>query len=320
MYGWATQIIVQLPTVKKKGFKYKFGFDFKDEGIRKVVKLAIPILISTWVQPINNLVNLRLASGLENGEAVSAIEYSYNLYLIIVGVFSYTLSNIIFPELSKLTADNNKTEIKKILNNSTKISLLFIIPMSVGIALISGDIIKIIYERGEFTAHSTLLTSQALLYYAIGMIGYGLMEVLNKAFYAMQDSKTPMKISIVAIALNLLLSISLVKVMGYTGLPLAASITSIIIGILMIIVINKKIPGIVERDDAKELIKILISATVMGLLIIVLKNLIIGNTLIKTILRVVISVGAGVISYFACAILLKNQTINEYISKIKKER
>ena len=123
MYGWATQIIVQLPTVKKKGFKYKFGFNFKDEGIRKVVKLAIPILISTWVQPINNLVNLRLASGLENGEAVSAIEYAYNLYLIIVGVFSYTLSNIIFPELSKLTADNNKTEIKKILNNSTKISL-----------------------------------------------------------------------------------------------------------------------------------------------------------------------------------------------------
>ena len=75
MYGWATQIIVQLPAVKKKGFKYKLGFDFKDEGIRKVVKLAIPILISTWVQPINNLVNLRLASVLENGEAVSAIEY-----------------------------------------------------------------------------------------------------------------------------------------------------------------------------------------------------------------------------------------------------
>lgn len=320
MYGWATQIIVQLPAVKKKGFKYKFGFDFQDEGIKKVVKLAIPILISTWVQPINNLVNLRMASGLENGEAVSAIEYSYNLYLIIVGVFSYTLSNIIFPELSKLTADNNKTEIKKILNNSIKISLLFIIPMSVGIALISDDIIKIIYERGEFTAHSTMLTSQALLYYAIGMIGYGLMEVLNKAFYAMQDSKTPMKISITAIALNLALSITLVRIMGYTGLPLAASITSVIIGILMVAIINKKIPGIVEKDDIKELAKVLISATVMGLLIIVLKNVIIGNTLMKTILRVVVSVGAGIISYFACAILLKNQTINEYISKIKKER
>ena len=294
--------------------------DFNDEGIKKVVKLATPVLISTWVQPINNLVNLRFASGLENNQAVPALDYSSKLYTLMVGAFSLTLSNIIFPELSKLTSDDKKNEIKKILNNSIKISLLFIIPMSIGVILLSHDIIKIIYERGEFTAHSTMLTSQALLYYAIGMIGYGLMEVLNKAFYAMQDSKTPMKISIVAIALNLALSITLVRVMGYTGLPLAASITSIIIGILMVVIINKKIPGIVEKKDIKEFAKILISAIAMGLLIIVLKTVIIGNTLIKTILRVAVSVGAGVISYFACAILLKNQTINEYISKIKKER
>ena len=294
--------------------------DFNDEGIKKVVKLATPVLISTWVQPINNLVNLRFASGLENNQAVPALDYSSKLYTLMVGAFSLTLSNIIFPELSKLTSDDKKNEIKKILNNSIKISLLFIIPMSIGVILLSHDIIKIIYERGEFTSHSTMLTSQALLYYAIGMIGYGLMEVLNKAFYAMQDSKTPMKISIVAILLNLLLSISLVKAMGYTGLPLAASITSILIGILMLVVINKKIPGIVEKDDTKELAKILFSATVMGLLIVVLKNVIIGNTLIKTILRIVLSVVLGMILYFSCTILLKNQTINEYISKIKKER
>lgn len=311
---------MQLPSVKKKGFKYKFGLDFKDDGIRKVVKLAIPILISTWVQPINNLVNLRLASGLENGEAVSAIEYSYNLYLIIVGVFSYTLSNIIFPEMSKLTADNNKDDMKKILNNSVKISLLFIIPMSVGVALISNDIIKIIYERGEFTSHSTLLTSNALMYYAIGMIGYGLMEVLNKAFYAMQDSKTPMLTSIIAIILNLGLSIVFVNLLGYTGLPLAASITSIVTGILMLILVNKKINGIVTKNDLKELFKILLSAGIMGLLIILLKNIIIGDTFIKTIVRVIASVGAGIISYFLCAVLLRNETLNEYILKIKKER
>lgn len=311
---------MQLPSVKKKGFKYKFGLDFKDDGIRKVVKLAIPILISTWVQPINNLVNLRLASGLENGEAVSAIEYSYNLYLIIVGVFSYTLSNIIFPEMSKLTADNNKDDMKKILNNSVKISLLFIIPMSVGVALISNDIIKIIYERGEFTSRSTLLTSNALMYYAIGMIGYGLMEVLNKAFYAMQDSKTPMLTSIIAIILNLGLSMVFVNLMGYTGLPLAASITSIVTGILMLILVNKKINGIVTKNDLKELLKILLSAGIMGVLIILLKNIIIGDTFIKTIVRVIVSVGAGIISYFLCAVLLKNETLNEYILKIKKER
>ena len=319
LIGWGTQIIVQLPAVIKKGFKYKFVIDFKDEGIKKIVRLALPILISTWVQPINNLVNLRLASGLENGEAVSAIEYSYNLYLIIVGVFSYTLSNIIFPELSKLTADNNKEQIKNILNNSIKVSLLFIIPMAVGIGMLSNDIIKIIYERGEFTAESTLLTSKALLYYSIGMIGYGLMEILNKAFYAMQDSKTPMKTSIVAIVLNVALSITFVNLMGYAGLPLAASITSIIVGIIMLVLVNKRINGIVTKDTIKEAIKIAISALIMAALIIILKKVIIGETILKVLIRISTSVILGVILYFSLMILQKNETLVGYIAKFREK-
>lgn len=317
LIGWGTQVIVQLPAVIKKGFKYKFVLDFKDEGIKKIVKLALPILISTWVQPINNLINLRLASGLEDGQAVSAIEYSYNIYLIIVGVFSYTLSNIIFPELSKLTADNNKEQIKNILNNSIKISLLFIIPMAVGIGILSDEIIKVIYERGEFTAESTMLTSKALLYYSIGMIGYGLMEILNKAFYAMQDSRTPMKTSIVAILVNVFLSIVLVKTMGYAGLPLAASITSVIVGILMTILVNSKIKGIVTKETIKEAVKIIVSAALMAILIIILKEVIIGETIIKLLIKIGTCIILSVIFYFSLMILLKNRTLLEYISKYK---
>lgn len=316
LIGWSTQILIQLPSIIKKGFKYKFILDFKDEGIKKIVKLALPILISTWVQPINNIVSIRLASGLENGAAVSALEYSYNLYLIIVGVFSYTLSNIIFPELSKLTADNNNEKIKEILNKSIKISSLFIIPMSIGIAMLSNEIIEIIYERGEFTRTSTLLTGNALFYYAIGMIGYGIMEVLNKAFYAMQDSKTPMKISAFAIVLNVFLSVVLVKVIGYLGLPLAASITSIATGALMIYVINKKINGIVGINSLKEFGRIVVSGAVMGGMVYLTKCLNIESV----ILEIIVSVVVGVVMYFACVILLKSEVIWEYIYKLKEKK
>ena len=91
LIGWGTQIIVQLPAAIKKGFKYSFKVDFKDEGLKKIVKLALPILISSWVQPINNIVNLRLASGLEGGEAVSAIEYAYTIFNCCWCIFIYTL-------------------------------------------------------------------------------------------------------------------------------------------------------------------------------------------------------------------------------------
>ncbi|MBQ6860325.1 MAG: murein biosynthesis integral membrane protein MurJ [Clostridia bacterium] len=320
LIGWGTQILVQLPVAIKKGYRPKFFIDFKDEGIKKMLVLALPILISTWVQPINNLVNIRFASGLENGQAVSAIEYSYNLYIIIVGVFSYTLSNIIFPELSKLTADNNKEKVKEVLKNSFEVSLLFIIPMSVGIGMLSKDIVKLIYERGEFTAESTLLTSSALMFYAIGMIGYGMMEFLNKAFYAMQDSKTPMKTSIIAILINLVLSICLVKVMGYTGLPLATSITSIVIGFIMMFLVNNKIKGIINKETIKEIIKIVIASLIMAFLILIIKKLIVGETFVLTLLRILISVTGGIVSYFAIVITLKNGVITNFLEKIKTKK
>lgn len=356
LIGWATQILVQLPSAIKKGFKYKFVFNLKDEGIIKVVKLALPILISTWVQPINNLVNMRLAAGLENGEAVSALEYSYTLYLIIVGVFSYTLSNIIFPELSKLTADNNKEKTKQILNKSIKISLFFIIPMSVGIAFLSKDIIHVIYERGEFTANSTLLTSRALSFYAIGMIGYGIMEILNKAFYAIQDSKTPMIVSIVAILLNVILSIVFVKTkLGYAGLPLAASITSNVVAIIMTLIINNKLKNksnlsekeltkdeknkdnkldknviqdnkniinkneeasnVIDKDLFNELWRIILSSILMGAVLILLNQLKINSVIIKLIIQVLI----GFASYMVTALALRTGTIYDYLKQIKKK-
>lgn len=305
LISWGTQIIVQLPAVIKKGFKYRFTINWKDDGIRKVFRLALPILISTWVQPINNLVNMRLASGLEGGQAISAIEYAYNLYLIIVGVFSYTLSNIIFPELSKLTADDKKESLRDLLNKSVKISMLFIIPMSVGIALLSNEIVKVIYERGEFTEHSTILTGGALFFYSFGMIGYGLMEILNKAFYAMQDSKTPMFVSGFAIILNVLLSICLVRIIGYIGLPLAASITSIVTALLMLYIVNHKNPGVVEKNSLSELIKIAIAGTVMSFVVIMVKKI----TITSTIMLLFCSIVAGILIYFVTIFILKSETL-----------
>lgn len=316
LIGWGTQILVQLPSAIKKGFKYSFKINFKDEGLKKVVKLALPILISSWVQPINNIINLRLASGLEDGQAVSAIEYAYTLYLIVVGVFSYTLSNIIFPELSKLSADNQEDEFREIIKKAIKISIFFIIPMSVGIAVLSSDVIKLIYERGEFTVNSTMLTSSALMCYAIGMLGYGLMEILNKAFYAKQDAKTPMYTSAVAIVLNVIFSIGFVKTIGYTGLPLAASITSILTAIIMLWRIEKKVNKLIDKNTFKELAKALISAGFMGVIIYVISNYIEMNL----ILSLGISVIIGVLVYLSLGVILKSETVLDGINILKKKK
>ena len=231
----------------------------------------------------------------------------FTLYLIVVGVFSYTLSNIIFPELSKLSADSKKDEFVKVLNKSLKISIFFIIPMAVGIGFLSTSIIGIIYERGEFTAHSTDLTAAALMFYAIGMIGYGIMEVLNKAFYAMQDAKTPMIVSAIAIVLNIILSIVFVNMIGYIGLPLAASITSLLTAVIMMWRINKKCPGIVDKTTFIENLKTICAASVMAIVLYLLKS----KFDFSRFVLIFVSVVLGVITYFGMAYIVKNEFIKD---------
>jgi putative peptidoglycan lipid II flippase len=314
LIGWATQILIQLPSAIKKGFKYNFYINFKDEGIKKVVLLAFPILISTWVQPINNIVNIRLASGLEGGQAVSAIEYAYTLYLLMVGVFSFTLSNIIFPELSKLSADKQKEKFTSILHRSIKVSIYFILPIAAIVAILSSDFVKLIYERGEFGRESTILTAAALTIYSIGMIGYAIQEILNKSFYAMQDAKTPMKVSIGIIALNVILSVIFVKIIGYIGLPLAASITSIINAILLTYFINNKNQGIVNKDTFIYLAKVVISIIIMGIIMIL-----ISKTNIYGITKVIAVSVVGFVIYILCTYIFKIEE-TKFASEMIKNR
>ncbi len=315
LFGWLTQILVQIPSVHKRGFRYHFKLDLKDEGLKKIVVLALPILISTWVQPINNIVNIRLASGLEQDRAVSAIEYAYTLFLIIVGVFSYTLSNIIFPELSKLSADKNKERFNDIVIHSIKITFLFVLPMAMGMAFLSHNIIKIVYERGEFTAVSTMLTERALRFYAIGMIGYGIMELLNKVFYAFQDSKTPMKTSLFAILVNIALSICLVKQIGYVGLPLSASITSILTASIMLGFIVKKMQISFKEIFLGELLKYFIAMLGMGVMLYFV--MIMHSGLItQTVLMLVYGVGV----YFGILFMLRSKVLLGAVDMILKKK
>lgn len=312
--GWFTQILIQLPSVKKNEFKYSLKINLKDEGLKKVVKLALPILISSWVQPINNIINIRLASGLENNQAVSAIEYAYTLYLIVVGVFSYTLSNIVFPELSKLNADKSDEKFGEIIKNSIKVTMLFVLPMAVGMAFLSSDIVKIIYQRGEFTETSTMLTANALKFYAIGMVGYGIMEILNKAFYAKQDAKTPLYTSVYAIITNVVLSVIFVNKIGYVGLPLAASITSISTAILMLILMFKKIKIKFEKNIVIELFKYIIAASIMAVILMFL-----GSYISSSIIKILVSVISGILIYFAFLAVCKSEMLVCAIELVKSK-
>lgn len=310
--AWALQLLIQLPFAKKFGYKFKFNIDFKDPNLKKVFLLSIPILISTAVLPINNLVSTRLASGMDEG-AVAALEYAYKLYIVISGVFTYAIGNIIFPELSRASSNKDNSEFKEIISKAIKLLTFILIPLTLGIIIYSQDIVSVMYQRGEFDLNSTIQTSSALLYYAIGIIGAGVVEIMNKAFYAKQDTKTPLIVGICVIVINVVLSILLGNtIMTFKGLALATSITAMINAIVLTVIANKNEKGIISKELILHIVKILLAAIVMSLVVILLNrmlSLVLSATLTMNILRMILGALAGVITYFIFTTILK---VNEF--------
>ena len=311
-FAWLLQVLVQVPFVKKYGYKFGLKLNFKDENIKKVVKLAIPILISTAVLPVNNLVATRIASGI-NDSAVATLEYAYKLFLVISGVFTYAIGNIIFPDLSRASTQNDSNEYIDLIHKALKMMSFLLIPLTIGIAIFRQDIISTIYQRGEFTESSTIATSGALLFYCLGILGSGFVEVLNKAFYAKQDTKTPLLIGVIIISINIVASMILGNIMGVNGLALSAAITTIINALILLYIANKKQKGIISKEILLSFIKMFIAAIVMGTVVYVLNNyltLIFEVSFIMNIIRMIIGAVAGVITYYILATLLKVNELN----------
>ena len=265
LVAWAFQLIVLIPSLIKKKYSYRPKINLKNEGLIKALKLAIPILISSWVQPINTMVNMFLASFLNGGQAVSALEYANKLYIIFVGVITYAISNLIFPSISRLAAEKDKKqEFTDVLKTAVSSVLFILVPIMIIFLLKRVEIIRLVYERGAFGAEQTALTSTALLWYSFGMLGYGLQEMLNKAFYAEQNGKTPMRVSVIGILLNIALSFVFVRVLntGIKGLPLAASLASTFMALVLAMLLGRRY-RIFDKDFMKNLLKLAISAAIM---------------------------------------------------------
>lgn len=298
LIGWIMQAVIQVPSLYKKGYRYKPRLNIKDEGIKKVGMLMLPVMVSTWVQPINVAVNTKLASHLVGG--IGALEYANTLYTIIAGVFVLSVANVIFPELSRLTADKSEFEFANTLGETLKSIFFLLIPMMVGLIILSDPIVKLVYQRGEFDAYSTQITATALKYFSFGMLGFGMQNILSRGFYAIQDGKTPLITGVISIVSNLILSIVLVEYMEIGGLALASAISSILSGVMLLIPMQKKFKNIVNKQSYIDVFKMLVSAGIMAIVVVIIQAVlksILADTFINQIITLAVPTILGVTAY-----------------------
>ncbi len=317
LIAWSLQLLVQLPSLYSVGYRFRFTLSFLDDGIKKICLLALPIILSSWVQPINNLINIRLASGLDDPGSVASLDYANRLYIILVSVFAYAVTNLIFPSLSRSYTEGDEGTFSLIVSTGLKYALVIIVPVMMGFLVLSKPIIQLVYERGQFDSHSTYLTSSALFFYSFGMVGYAVQEISNRAFYAMQDGKTPMIISVCGITINILLSILLIW--GFDkdlrALAFSASVAANVMGFSAIILANFRCRGIINKDFLVSVAKIVISALIMTAAVRFL-NLALAEK--SPLARVSLCALTGVIIYFVCTLILGVREVKDLVLKVIK--
>lgn len=320
LIGMASQVILQLPFVYKEGFRLKPHIDFKDEHLKKMIVLTGPVIVGVAVNQVNIMVDKNLASILPDG-SISALNFADRLNNFILALFITSIVAVIYPVLAKLSHSDNKVKFNEYIVKSCNSIILLVIPISVGAIVLSTPIVKLLFQRGAFDSKATSMTAIALSMYSIGLVAYGLRDIINKVFYSLQDTKTPMINGAIAMTLNVVLNLSLVKSMGHAGLALATSISALICTFLLFRSLQKKIGDFGQKKILQTTIKSLISSIIMGACTYLVYNFIsqvIGDGFIQQVTSIGTSVLVGIIVYAILVLILKIEEVFIIIDIIKK--
>ncbi|MBR2062098.1 MAG: O-antigen ligase family protein, partial [Anaerotignum sp.] len=254
-----------------------------------------------------------------NGKlGVSTLEYANNLYTIIVGVFVLAIANMVFPKFSRITED--KKEFGLAVRGTLKAMIFLLIPMTVGLMALAEPVVTLIYKRGEFDLLATELTSAALFFFALGMVGYGVQNILSRAFYANQDGKTPFYSGLVSIIINAVLCALLLKPMGIGGLALAAAVSSTAAALVLMVPAVKQYPDILDRSLTGQILKMAVAAFGMLVLVQAFKMAVpkvFGGT-VCLLVQLCGCGGLGVVSYMVFAKILRIEESDFVFDMVKK--
>lgn len=306
--GFTLAALVQVPVLKKLGFSYRFSLNWRHPGIRKVLYLVMPVAVGTSMNQTYQIIDRILASGLGQG-SISALNYANKLILMPVSFFGIAIGTAFYPTITMLAARHKHDELADTVRRAVRAVVLFALPASIGLFMLATPIVQLLFQHGNFDARATGMTSFALAMYAIGLTGQAANVVLTRAFYAQQDTKTPVKLMGITILVNLVFSLTLIGSLKQGGLALANSIASLLNTAMLSYFLQKHIPGLWNRRIVKFFIQL---ATASVLITIAIRETsrfaaahFGGTGFAALLLQVGLSILAALIVYLLCIFTLK---------------
>lgn len=263
------QLLFQFPFLMKLDLMPRPRFGRDSAGVMRVFKLMVPILFAVSITQINLLVDTLIASFLQEG-SISWLYYSDRLVEFPLGVFGVALATVILPHLSAEHANGDRAQYGRILSWAIGMVFLIAVPATAGLVILSQPLLATLFHYSEFSSHDVIMSGRSLAAFACGLPAFILVKILSTAFFSRQDTKTPVKVAVVALISNIVLNLLLMVPLGHAGLALATSLAAYINAGLLYHLLKKHGHYVTEPGLGRLLIRVTIGVAGMSLLLLLL--------------------------------------------------
>ena len=320
LLGGLLQLLIQLPTLKKVGFRFKPQLNLGDPGLRRILWLMLPATIGLSATQINIFVNTNFASSCMEG-SVSWLNYAFRMVQLPIGVFGVAFSIAAMPVLAKHAAQKDLAGLKQTFSSSLVMVFSLTIPATFGLILLAQPIIRLIFEHGAFTAMDTLRTAQALTCYAYGLFAYSAVKIMVPVFYALNDTKYPVIGSFIAVASNIIIITLTIDDFSFQAIALSTSCSMGINFLFLGCILYRKLTGFSLAYLGLGILKIVLASVVMGGGVIGLKilfNPLLAGSIPLQLIGVFGVIGSAALLYGGTLHLLKLPELTAITDKIRQ--
>jgi putative peptidoglycan lipid II flippase len=273
--GAAGHLLVQLPGLIRHGMQYRPILPWHDADLRQVGRLMAPRILGLAAVQLNFVVTTVLASGLAVG-SITALNYGWIIMLLPQGIIAQSVATALFPTLAGLAAQGRLAELRRIFGLTLRNLLFLTLPAAAGLIVLAEPIVRLLLQRGRFGPESTELTAWALGFFALGLVGHAVVEIVARAFYALKNTKTPVAAAVAAVVINIGLSLALMKIFArygwppHAGLALANAIAITLEMVLLLGLLRARLGGLAEPGLGRAAAKMSLATLGMVLLLLAL--------------------------------------------------
>jgi putative peptidoglycan lipid II flippase len=264
LLGGMAQLAIQLPTLWRLGYRWRWRWDWSDPRLRQVLVIMLPSIIAGSAVQFNVLVNMKFASYIPGAQ--SWLNCAFRLMQFPIGVFGVAIATVALPALARQQARAELPQMGRTVQEALRLAFFLTIPASVGLAILAEPLIRVIYQHGKFDLEATHQTARALQAYVWGLAGYAGIKIVTPCFYALNEPRTPLRVSIFGMGLNLALNATLVWVLGFGHVGLAT--TTALIALLnfgqLAFYLRRKIELGSMGDWANYLARVLVASGLCG--------------------------------------------------------